>query len=185
MEGVIRTRVGYAGGTLESPTYHNLGDHTESIQVDYDPEVVSYNQLLDVFWENHNPFSQSFSRQYAAILFFHGSEQEKQARDSAARLEEENGRKVQTKISRYSEFFMAEDYHQKYALRGDRVILGEFVQIYPDEVDLVASTAAARVNGYLGGNGNADQLKRELPLLGLSPETQKRLIRLLPSIGSN
>lgn len=149
--------------------------------MDYDPEVISYQQLLDVFWENHNPFSQSFSRQYAAILFFHGPEQEKQARDSAARLEKEKGRNIKTKILPFSEFYMAEDYHQKYALKGDRLIFGEFAKIYPEEGDLVASTAAARLNGYLGGSGNAEQLKRELPLLGLSPEAQKRLQRLFPS----
>lgn len=55
MDGVIRTKVGYTGGTLKDPTYHNLGDHTESLQVEYDPTVVTYEQLLGIFWESHNP----------------------------------------------------------------------------------------------------------------------------------
>ena len=55
LDGVIRTRVGYAGGTTESPTYHNIGDHTETIQIDYNPAKISYEQLLEIYWDNHNP----------------------------------------------------------------------------------------------------------------------------------
>lgn len=177
---MIRTRVGYAGGTTPDPTYRNIGDHSETIQVDFDPSVISYEQLLDVFWKSHNPFSGSFSRQYAAILFFHDPVQQKAASDYAARLETENGRRVLTEIIPYKEFFMAEDYHQKYYLKGNRDIYGEFQAIYPEEKDLVGSTAAARVNGYLGGNGTREQMEKELPLLGLSKDAQDVLRRLLP-----
>ena len=55
IKGVIRTRVGYAGGQSVSPTYSNIGDHTETVQVDYDPDVITYDQLLDIFWKSHKP----------------------------------------------------------------------------------------------------------------------------------
>ena len=57
IDGVIRTRVGYAGGISNNPTYHNLGSHSETIQIDYDPTQISYNELLDVFWDSHNAYS--------------------------------------------------------------------------------------------------------------------------------
>lgn len=177
---MIRTRVGYAGGTTPDPTYRNIGDHSETVQVDYDPDVISYEQLLDVFWKNHDPFSGSFSRQYAAILFFHGPMQKKAATDYAARLGIAKGRSVLTEIIPFREFFMAEDYHQKYYLKGNRAIYDEFQTIYPEEEDLVGSTAAARVNGYLGGNGTHEQMEKELPLFGLSYVAQNVLRRLLP-----
>jgi len=171
----VSTRVGYAGGARPDPTYYSLGDHTESLQVDYDPEIVSYEELMNIFWNGHDPFSKPFSRQYAAILFYHDQFQEKAARDHVARLEKEHGRKVQTEVVPFRDFYMAEDYHQKYYLKGTPAVYGELQKIYPGENDLVASTAAARINGYLGGNGSLGQLRKELSLLGLSPEGQKQI----------
>jgi methionine-S-sulfoxide reductase len=177
---VVRTRVGYAGGTSQNPTYRSIGDHAESIQVDFDPAVITYEQLLDVFWSSHDPFATSYSRQYAAILFFHDSFQHKTATEYAARLETEEGRRILTEVIPFKDFFVAEDYHQKYYLKGNRVIYDEFRAIYPEEDDLVGSTAAARVNGYLGGNGNRGQMEKDLPLLGLSHEAQNLMRRFLP-----
>ncbi len=141
--------------------------------------------MLEVFWSSHDPCSGSSSRQYAAILFFHDADQEKAARESVASQERDKGGKVLTEIVTYREFFMAEDYHQKYYLKNDRLIYDEFRSIYSDGKDLVSSTAAARVNGYLGGNGSPEQIRDELPLLGLSPDVQKKLKSLFPSIGSS
>ena len=54
-QGVIRTRVGFTGGSSENPTYRSLGDHTETVEVEYDPHLTSYGNLLDIFWANHDP----------------------------------------------------------------------------------------------------------------------------------
>jgi len=64
MQGIYRTRVGYAGGSTSSPTYRNIGDHTETIQIDYNPKEISHEELLDVFWRSHSPEVKSWSRQY-------------------------------------------------------------------------------------------------------------------------
>jgi peptide methionine sulfoxide reductase MsrA len=69
--GVIRTRVGYAGGTKADPSYHSLGDHSETVEVVYNPEVVSYESMLKVFWESHNPVNRSWSRQYMSAIFYY------------------------------------------------------------------------------------------------------------------
>ncbi|MEJ2315296.1 MAG: peptide-methionine (S)-S-oxide reductase [Nitrospirota bacterium] len=79
--------MGYAGGRKGNPTYHSLGDHSEAIQIDYDPEKVSYEELLRVFWGGHDPGSQSWSRQYRNILFYHDPKQKELALKSRERLD--------------------------------------------------------------------------------------------------
>ncbi|KUK62808.1 MAG: Peptide methionine sulfoxide reductase MsrA [Synergistales bacterium 58_81] len=173
--------MGYAGGKKPDPSYYNLGDHTESLQVDFDPLVVSYGELLAEFWKGHDPFAMSFRRQYASILFFHDPDQEQTDLEQAAELEKKSGRKVRTEIRKLERFYPAEDYHQKFALKGTPAIYDEFRGLFPREEDLVASTAAARANGYLGGYGTLEQLDQDLPMLGLSSESQKLLRELFLS----
>ena len=74
---MVRTRVGYAGGLMDAPTYRNIGDHTETVQVDYDPRQISYAQLLDIFWKSHQPTRSSWSEQYKNAIFYHNEDQEK------------------------------------------------------------------------------------------------------------
>jgi peptide-methionine (S)-S-oxide reductase len=172
---VVRTRVGYAGGSKLNPTYHSLGNHSETIQIDYDPTQITYEELLDVFWNNHSPTSRSVSRQYASIAFTHDEEQRQLAMETKERQEAERGRQIHTEIVPYTEFWRAEDYHQKYRLRGVKDLMGEFEAMYPHTHDLVDSTAAARVNGYSGGHGTMEQLEEEISRLGLSEEGRERL----------
>jgi len=171
----VRTRVGYTGGTTEDPTYHNLGDHTETVQVDYDPTRVSYAELLDVFWSSHNPTVGAWSRQYASIVFYHDEEQRRLAVETKEREAARLGAPVQTEIVPAAEFYLAEGYHQKYRLQQSRALVEEFRRIYPDDGSFIDSTAAARVNGYLGGHGTLEALDAELDDLGLSPEASRKL----------
>lgn len=165
---MVRTRVGYAGGSKADPAYHSLGGHSEAIQIDYDPRRVSYEELLRVFWDSHDPRSQSWSRQYRNILFYHGQEQKELALKSKERLEEETGREVATDIVPLESFHQAEDYHQKHALQRYQELMEEFRAMYPDFGDFVDSTAAARVNGYLAGYGSCETLGEKIDRLGLS-----------------
>lgn len=168
MDGVIRTRAGYAGGTKVNPTYHDLGDHSESLQVDFDPGRISFEELLELFWLAHDPTHASLWTQYKTALFVAGPEQERDAVTSRDRLEAALGRLVRTEVVPLSAFYQAEDYHQKYRLRHSRGLMAEFRAMYPAEVDFIRSTAGARVNGYLDGQGTLSQLDRELDGLGLS-----------------
>lgn len=179
MDGVVRTRVGYAGGTKKSPTYHSLGDHTETIQIDFDSEKITYEKLLNIFWASHDPTSRPWSRQYKAVIFYHDEEQRNLAVATKDRLEEKIGARIHTEILSYTEFYQAEPYHQKYRLRSARDIMAEFNAMYPLDDDVVNSTAAARVNGYLGGYGSLEGVKSEIAELGLSPDASRRLLEIV------
>jgi len=175
MNGVLRTRVGYAGGRKENPTYHSIGNHIETIQIDYDQEKITYEDLLSVFLSDHNPTWKSPIRQYVSAVFYHDDDQKHLA---VAALEDwalTTGKKPATDIVKFTRFTLAEDYHQKYRLKSTRQILSEYERVYPDPRNLTNSTAVARVNGYLGGNGSLSQLTRELPGLGLSESAGKLL----------
>ena len=161
--------MGYAGGRMVNPTYRQMGDHTETFQVDYDPTLISYGELLDLYWNSHNPFRQTMSRQYMNIIFTHNEEQEKLARESKALLEQKQNGEVATEIVSFSKFYPAEDYHQKYYLQGRSALMNEFKRFYPNFQDFIDSTAAARVNGYISGYGDTASLSLELEDLGLSP----------------
>jgi peptide-methionine (S)-S-oxide reductase len=176
---VVRTRVGYAGGTKKNPTYRSLGDHSETIQIDYDPSKISYRNLLRAFWTGHDPTYQSWSRQYASIIFVHDEEQRREAKETRAEVERERGVKVYTEIIAYSGFTLAEDYHQKHSLRQFPAFQKELNRIYPSFDDFMNSTAVARVNGYLGNEGTYDELLKEADSLGLSSARKEELLRLV------
>jgi peptide-methionine (S)-S-oxide reductase len=176
---VIRTRVGYAGGDTENPTYYNLGDHAEAVQIEYDPSRISYQELLDVFWAGHAPTRPAWSRQYASIIFYHDEEQRQLAQASKEQYEARCGCQVYSEIVPAATFYLAEDYHQKYQLRQSATFMDEFAATYPDPLDFVNSTAAARVNGYLGGHGTLANLQAEIDDLGLSPEAQEALLEIV------
>jgi len=173
---VIRTAVGYAGGTSSNPTYHDLGDHSETVRIEFDPRQVSYQELLTVFWESHDPTYQVWSRQYRNAVFTLTESQREQAEASRNRLAARYREKIVTAIEPAGTFYLAEDYHQKYLLRQADSIFHDLQAAYPEAKELTASTAAARLNGYLGCSGDPDVLQREIGELGLSPAMQQRLI---------
>jgi len=164
---------------MAEPTYHNIGDHTETVQIDYDPNLISYDQLLDVFWNSHKPTRRSMPGQYMKAVFYQNEQQRKQAIASKASIEEEIGSTVRTEIVPVRTFTMAEDYHQKFTLKGHKDLKNEMMRIYPRHQDLVDSTAAARLNGYIGGYGSRDQLLKEINSLGLSAEAEQVLTDMI------
>lgn len=172
---MVRTRVGYAGGTTPTPTYHNLGDHTETLQLDYDADATSFEQLLEIFWDTHEPTRPAWSRQYMAAVFFRGDEQEKAARKSRDHQTAKRPGRITTRILPESGFHHAEAYHQKYYLRQAPELMRELTAIYPRKEDLLASTTAARLNGYLAGRGMWQELQAELPGFGLSGTAVEKL----------
>jgi peptide-methionine (S)-S-oxide reductase len=123
--GVIDTAVGYTGGSLANPTYEDVctdrTGHAEAVEVEFDPSKVSYEKLLDVFWENHDPTTKNrqgpdVGTQYRSAIFFHDAEQERVASESKKRQEKSGKfrRPIVTEIVPEKEFWRAEDYHQRY-----------------------------------------------------------------------
>jgi peptide-methionine (S)-S-oxide reductase len=164
---VVRTRVGYCGGSSADPTYHTLGDHSEAIQVDYDPSKLTYRDLLDAFWRNHDPRRSAPSRQYRSAVFYGNESERDEAYDSMRTAEALLG-PLHTDIEPLERFYPAEGYHQKYRLRNTPELMAEFRDMYPHDADLVASTAAARVNGLLDGCQPLEDLDSLSGSLGLS-----------------
>ena len=124
-KGVTSTSVGYSGGTTHNPTYEEVctgrSGHAEVVQVEFDPSIVSYEELLDVLWGCHDPTTlnrQGPDRgtQYRSAIYYHSPEQEASATASKAKADK-SGRfssPIVTEITSASEYYMAEDYHQKY-----------------------------------------------------------------------
>lgn len=125
VEGVKSTAVGYSGGTFENPTYQDVCSgrtgHAEVVEVQYDPAVVSYDELLKVFWENHDPTTLNrqgpdVGAQYRSAIFYHTPEQEAAASASKEALDKSGQyrRPIVTEITPASTFYRAEEYHQQY-----------------------------------------------------------------------
>lgn len=125
LKGVHNTTVGYTGGHTENPNYKEvctgMTGHTEAVQIEYDPEVISYSQLLEVFFSMHDPTTKNrqgpdFGTQYRSAIFFNSAEQKQKAVEYKQRFERE-GRfrsSIVTEITAASEFYPAEEYHQRY-----------------------------------------------------------------------
>jgi methionine-S-sulfoxide reductase len=169
----VRTRVGYAGGRTDNPTYRQIGDHSETIQIDYDPSRISYSELLETFWNSHNTGVPSFSRQYRSAVFYSDQRQKRLAEEMKKRLEKD--RRVHTDIEPLSAFTLAEDYHQKYYLRSLNILMDELRARFPQERQFIDSTVTARLNGYVGGFGRLDQFEAELESFGLSEQAEQYL----------
>jgi peptide-methionine (S)-S-oxide reductase len=123
--GVTSTRVGYTGGQMPNPTYKDVctdtTGHAEAVEVEYDPAKVAYEQLLEVFWENHDPTQLNrqgpdWGKQYRSAIFFHSAEQEAVAKASKEKLANSGRFKkpIVTQIVPAVTFYEAEDYHQQY-----------------------------------------------------------------------
>lgn len=124
-KGVSSATSGYAGGTTENPTYQDVcsheSGHAEVVEVEFDPAVVSYRQLLDVFWANHDPTTLNrqgpdVGDQYRSVIFYHSPEQKTAAEESKAAMDRSGKfrRPIVTFIEGAPKFYPAEDYHQRY-----------------------------------------------------------------------
>lgn len=128
-KGVKETEVGYTGGHTKNPTYEDVCSdttgHAEAVQVKFDPNEVSYDELLNIFWENHNPTTMNrqgpdVGSQYRSVIFYHSEEQKKEAEASKKKLQESGkygDKEIVTEIVEAGPWYPAEEYHQKYVMK--------------------------------------------------------------------
>jgi len=147
LPGVVSTEVGYCGGDFAAPSYEEVcagkTGHAESVRVAYDPNVMSYDQLLEVFWSIHDPCSldrqgPDVGSQYRSVIFYHTDDQKNEAFASKGRLEASgrcDGAKVATKIEPAGRFYRAEEYHQQYHEKHHR---------YPNRSDSTCAVDCGR-----------------------------------------
>ncbi len=150
LDDVVRTRVGYAGGHETDPTYRALGDHTEVVQVEFDPTRIEFGDVLDVALREHDLRHQTAKRQYQNILFTENDDQREtiEAAIEAGPFDREH---VETRIEALDAFYPAEDYHQKYNLRSHASLLSQFEEAGYDDTDIRESPAAAKLNAHVTG----------------------------------
>ncbi len=130
LNGVVSTTVGYMGGDFENPTYEDVctgkTGHAETVEVVYDPSLISYNELLAVFWNNHDPTTPNrqgpdVGSQYRSVIFYYDDEQKRLAISSREKVQGRLNRDIVTQIVPATTFHRAEDYHQQYlAKRGQK-----------------------------------------------------------------
>ncbi|OXA58860.1 Peptide methionine sulfoxide reductase [Folsomia candida] len=150
-----------------------MGNHTESVDIEYDPKVTSYSNMLDIFWKNHDPTTSKCSRQYMSAIFYHNEVQKRLAKESKEQEAKKRSRPINTEILSGKDFYEAENYHQKYLLQSYPRILSQ-LDIEPGE-QLVRSFVATRLNGYIGGYGSMKAFENELEQLALPPQVEQSI----------
>lgn len=184
LPGIIRTRVGFAGGTTNHPTYRQLGDHTETVEMDFDSGIVSLETLLHVFWSSHDPvnINDYKGRQYRSLILFRDPTQYNLIRE-VKRSNEERGQGIlDTEIASFAVFYPAEDRHQKYYLKRYPNALAELSSLYPSPQALTDATLAARLNGLAKGYANQHALLDEIRTWPIDEEEKENMLRLIQRI---
>lgn len=133
LKGVVKTTAGYCGGTVSNPTYEQVctgkTGHAEAVLVEFDADVVSYSDLLEVFWEMHDPTQLNrqgpdVGSQYRSAIFYCTDEQKKMAQESLEREQKKLREKIVTEIVAFTEFYPAEEYHQDYFKKTRKRVCG-------------------------------------------------------------
>ncbi|WP_435168330.1 peptide-methionine (S)-S-oxide reductase MsrA [Paenibacillus glycanilyticus] len=181
--GVIRTRVGFAGGTTAEPSYRSMGDHTETVELQFDAALVSYDELLELFWNNHNPYNINGykDRQYQSLLLYRDDEQAEAFRRIKSRMEETKGI-LDTELSPFNAFYPAESRHQKYYLKRFPDAVEKLMSLYLSEEELERSTLAARLNGVAKGFLNLERLQNEMKGWPVAEDELKEILSLIRQI---
>ncbi|NBB78520.1 MAG: hypothetical protein GVY36_03625 [Verrucomicrobia bacterium] len=122
LDGVEWCRVGYSGGTQAYPTYRSIGDHTEVVQVKYDPALLSFESLLDAFFVEHTGWrgSRSSKRQYDSGLWYQNTDQLRAIEAKIAQVEAQTGSKVTSRVEPLGDYYNAEAYHQQFHEKHER-----------------------------------------------------------------
>ena len=158
------TTVGYAGGQTPNPTYYKLGDHTECVDIYFNPNIINFTEILKVFLKSHNP-TERISSQYKSLIIVHNTKQATQAEEMLQGERKSRQKTVLTTIKEFDKFFRAEPKHQKNQLRRHPALINALVG-----ESLATSYVATRLNGYVGGNNTMGNLNREWKELGLTNE---------------
>lgn len=180
LPGVVTTRTGYAGGSTVAPYYRKMGDHTETLQIEFDPEQIRYEDILREFWWNHYPNRDAYKgRQYISLLFWHSEEQRLLIDLVKKEREQHLSETVETEIRPFAGFTEAEERHQKYYLKRYPKALEQLAELYPQACVLTDSTFAARLNGFVKGFGSRQQLMDEIARWPIGQEHQALLQQVL------
>lgn len=167
---------------MTTPTYANIGDHSEAVRIEYDPTVITYEELLKIFWQSHDPRAKPWLRQYRNAIFTLNEEQKRAAEASRDRLARQNWWSVHTAIESATPFIRAEERHQKRFLRQAKGLFEEVASNYNGMDDLIDSIIATRLNSYLDCAGNLVTLREEIDQFGLSAGRRNQLLAYVEKV---
>ena len=171
--GVMFTRAGFTGGTMPNPTYSAIGDHVETVEVLFDPDRVSYQQLLRHFWAHHNAHAKPVFRQYASAIFTTSTTQQDLAKKTKTEQDRQEPKPLLTAIKPLERFYPADPAQQKYYLSQDADLLARMPR-YGDQRR--ETRLATKLNALVGHCGDRAELKSSLGELGLSDEVSETLL---------
>ena len=183
LPGVIQTKVGFAGGSKPNPTYRQMGDHTETVGITFDPDTISLELLLRKFWSDHNPNRPAYKeRQYISLLLYRNAEQKIMMETIKRQLEGDRDEPIYTEISPLHDFTEAEPHHQKYYLKRFKRATELLLRHFSDETAFHSSTIAARLNGFVREYGTLASIKQEISQWNIPLEEKNRLQQLLDDL---
>lgn len=184
LPGVISTQVGFAGGTTADPTYRRMGDHTETVEILFDPERISYEDLMRTFWRSHDAVKDRTykERQYISLLIYDTEAQRETAERVRTEEEARSGRPIQTEFQPFHAFYPAEEHHQKYNLKRFKRATETARSLFPTLEEFHSSTIAARLNGFVREYGSLDAIKAEIRTWGLNEQQLEELQEMLAAI---
>ena len=154
-----------------------MGNHTEALQIDFDPQQISFEDVINLVWKSHNPVGMRRGSQYKSAIWFSDDEQLKIIESTMEPLVQRFGQELTTEVLPFEKFYNAEDYHQKYSLQHHNPVMDSFRQMYPVFDDFNRSTAAARLNGFASGYGSKAMLEAEKSLYGFDEEMLGKVVR--------
>ncbi|GAA0120872.1 MAG: peptide-methionine (S)-S-oxide reductase [Clostridium argentinense] len=183
MDGVIRTRVGYCGGTTINPNYKNIGDHAETLEFDYDGNKITYEEIINGFWDSHTPENRTGNPQYRSIIFYRTEEEKIIAEKSKRDFENSLNIKFNTEIVPLNKFYLAENYHQKFYLQRASILMKELSFKYSNFKDFIDSPLTCKLNGYCRGYGTIEMLKNNIDEFSLNEMSKRALIDIVEGYG--
>ncbi|RIX60153.1 peptide-methionine (S)-S-oxide reductase [Paenibacillus nanensis] len=184
LPGVVRTRVGYAGGSSPNPSYREMGDHTETVQVEFDPSKLSFRQIVTVFWDNHKPSNINGykGRQYQSLLFYEDASQKEVIHQVLQELKVGGRGEPDTEIHPYASFYLAEERHQKYYLKRYPHAMETLLPLFDTHAEFNDSTIAARMNGLAKGYTGLERVKKEIETWEMEVGERSGIIQLISRI---
>lgn len=161
-----------------------MGDHTECIQIDFDPSLISYEEIIQFFWGNHNPLlGQDYDgRQYMSLLLYHNQAQKELAEKTMKEWQTKLAGEIQTEVTPLTSFYLAEDYHQKYFLKRYKNAVEKLKTVFTTKEAFTNATIVARLNGIVHGYGSIAKLKLDINDWELPLENKAELKDLLEKL---
>ncbi|WP_434303156.1 peptide-methionine (S)-S-oxide reductase [Clostridium botulinum] len=179
LDGVIKTYVGYTGGSTLFPTYNSIGNHLETVEIYYDSSKIAFEDLLMVFEKNHNYTTRPNLLQYNSAILYNNENEKELCLNWKKSKEEELTKEVLTKISPIEKFYYAEFYHQKYYVQLEPVIMSNLRSKFSTGNDLISSPLCHKLNAYLAGYSSLKNLNKEIKDFNLSKDAKNRLLSIV------